>query len=156
MTCHGAENNEIGGDFNITKLMKSRATNAKHWAKIYRSIAKGEMPPAVEDEPQSVPLEKEEKDLLLASIKAMHEDLKEGVATRVLTPYELQNTLGDLFEIDYGQYNPLIKMYHTYSNTNFYTHQRNILSPAYVSKYYNILYDILQSFIGLRPQVVNH
>ena len=35
-----------------------------------------------------------------------------GVATALLTPYELQNTLGDLFEIDYGQYNPLIKMYH--------------------------------------------
>ena len=153
VSCHGAEGKEVEGDFNIARLMASKALNSKAWAKIYRSINKGEMPPPVEDEPDSIPLEKEEQELVLASIKLMFDDLKEGMTTRVLTPYEIQNTMGDLFDIDYEQYNPLKTLYQSYSDTKYYSHQRNILSPHYISRYYNILYDVLQSFIGLRPQV---
>ncbi|WDE98418.1 DUF1588 domain-containing protein [Lentisphaera profundi] len=153
VSCHGAEGKEAEGDFNIARLMASKSTNSKTWAKIYRSINKGEMPPPVEDEPDSIPLEKEEQELLLASIKMMFDDLKEGVTTRVMTPYEVQNTLGDLFDIDYSQYNPVVSMHQSYSEKSFYTHQRKILSPHYISNYYNILYDMLQSFIGLRPQL---
>ena len=56
-------------------------------------------------------------------------------------------------DIDYSQYNPLVSMHQSYSEKSFFTHQRKILSPHYISNYYNILYDILQSFIGLRPQI---
>ncbi|WDE98422.1 DUF1588 domain-containing protein [Lentisphaera profundi] len=153
VTCHGAEGKEAEGDFNIARLMTSKSLNQKSWAKIYRSIDKKEMPPPIEDEPDSIPLEKEEQGLLLASIKVMFEDLKEGVTTRVLTPYEIQNTLGDLFDIDHSMYNPFKALRQAYSGANFYSHQRKVLSPHYVSQYYNILYDVLQSFIGLRPQV---
>ena len=153
VSCHGAEGKEVEGDFNIARLMASKSLNSKYWAKIYRSIDKGEMPPPVEDEPDSVPLENEEQDLLLSSIKVMFEDLKEGVTTRVMTPYEIQNTLGDLLDVDYSQYNPVEDVHKFYSEQSFYTHQRKILSPQYISRYYTILYDMLQSFIGLRPQV---
>ena len=153
VTCHGAEGKEVEGDFNIERLIASKSLNSRTWAKIYRSIDKGEMPPPVEDEPDSIPLENEEQELLLSSIKVMFEDLKEGVTTRVMTPYEIQNTLGDLFDIDYSQYNPVADMHNSYSEKSFYTHQRKILSPHYLSRYYNILYDMLQSFIGLRPQL---
>ena len=47
----------------------------------------------------------------------------------------------------------MASIHQSYSEEAFYTHQRKILSPHYLSNYYNILYDILQSFIGLRPQV---
>lgn len=153
VTCHGAEGKEVEGDFNIALLMNSRASNSKAWAKVYRSIDKGEMPPPKEDYDESVELEEEEKELLMASIKDMFESLKEGIATRVLTPYELENTMNDLFDIDVSMYNPFKSMHQTYSKDSYYTHQRKVLSPYYISQYYNILYDVLQSFIGLRPQV---
>ena len=144
VSCHGAEGKKIGGDFNIAKLIKSGAINAKYWTKIYRAIDKGEMPPPKEDNPDSKALEAEEKELLLASIKMMHETLKEGQTTRVMTPNEIQNTIGDLFDIDYDQYNPLKSMHQSYNSKSFYTHQRKILSPHFLSSYYNILYDILE------------
>jgi hypothetical protein len=153
VTCHGADGKEVEGDFNIALLMRSRSSNSKAWAKVYRSIDKGEMPPPKEDYEESEALIGEEKELLMASIKDMFDNLKEGIATRVMTPYELENTMNDLFDIDVSMYNPFKTMHQTYSKESFYTHQRKVLSPYYISQYYNILYDVLQSFIGLRPQV---
>lgn len=153
INCHGKEGKEIEGDFNIAKLIRSKSLNSKHWTKIYRSIERGEMPPDPEDEEGAIPLELEEKDFVLLAIKSMFKDVKEEVITRVLTPYEIQNTMGDLFDIDFAMYNPFQSVYKSYSEKEFYTHQRKILSPHYLSNYYNVLYDTLQSFIGLRPQV---
>ena len=146
--CHGAEGNEIEGEFNFKKFLASGSTNSKTWNRVYRSIAKGEMPPEEEQ-----PLNEDEKELLLSSIKLMTADVKESATTRVLTPYEIQNTMADLFTIDIKEYNPFHGLHKTYSEKSFYSHQKNILSPYFIESYYHIIYNVLESFIGLRPQV---
>ncbi|MCH2208925.1 MAG: DUF1588 domain-containing protein [Lentisphaerales bacterium] len=152
VNCHGAEGKEVEGDFNIAKVMNSRSLDSKGWAKIYRSIDKGEMPPSKEDDPESLPLEVNEKDFLLASMKSMFDGLKETASTRVLTPYEFENTLVDLFDIRLKTYNPFGKLYSSYSENEFHTHQRRVLSPYFLTEVYNTLYDVLKSFVALKPQ----
>jgi hypothetical protein len=151
VTCHGAKGKDIEGDFNIVALMNSKSLNTRAWAKVYRSVNKGEMPP--EDDIEVEMLEDEEKDLVLSSIKLMHEGLKITNNTRVLTPFEIQNTMVDLFDIDTGAYNPFDSLHTAYSEKEFYTHQRKILSPYYLAQYYHIMYDVLKSFVGLTPQI---
>ena len=149
--CHGAEGKEIEGDFDLVKLVKSGSTNRRKWEGVYKSIKKGEMPP--EDDAEA--LNADEKDLLLSSIKMMQEELVESESVRVLTPHEIENTLTDLFDIERSEYNPFTALYQPYSAAGYFTHQRNVLSPHYISQYYRMLYDILQSFVGLRPQTEN-
>ncbi|EDM25929.1 hypothetical protein LNTAR_07799 [Lentisphaera araneosa HTCC2155] len=151
VTCHGEKGKEIEGDFNIVALMNSKSLNTRAWAKVYRSINKGEMPP--EDDLNAKMLEEEEKELVLSSIKTLHEGLKVTDNTRVLTPFEIQNTMVDLFDIDTGTYNPFDSLHTAYSDKEFYTHQRKVLSPYYLAQYYHIMYDVLKSFVGLKPQI---
>ena len=80
-SCHGAEGKEVEGEFNFKKFLASGSSNSKTWNRVYRSIAKGEMPPEEEK-----PLNEDEKELLLSSIKLMTENVKESATTRVLTP----------------------------------------------------------------------
>lgn len=147
--CHGKEGEKVEGKLNIVKLMASPNANIKTWTKIYHSVNKGEMPP----EDDAPVLDFESKELVLSSIKHMHDNLKLTATTRVLTPVEIQNTMVDLFNIDLGTYNPFKTLANSYSEKEFHTGQRKVLSPYYITEYYKILYDVLQSFIGLRPQV---
>ncbi|WDE97585.1 DUF1588 domain-containing protein [Lentisphaera profundi] len=149
ISCHGEKGKEIEGEFNLVTLMNSKSLNTRAWAKVYRSINKGEMPP----EEDAEPLENEEKELLLSSIKLMHENLKETANTRVLTPFEIENTMVDLFDFNTGTYNPFDSLHTAYSEKIFYTHQRQVLSPYYLAQYYHIMYDVLKSFVGLKPQI---
>ncbi|MDD7986650.1 DUF1588 domain-containing protein [Lentisphaera marina] len=151
ISCHGEKGKEIEGDFNIVALMNSKSLNTRAWAKVYRSVNKGEMPP--QDDLDAKELEEEEKELVLSSIKLLHEGLKITNNTRVLTPFEIQNTMVDLFDFDMGSYNPFDSLHTAYSNKEFYTHQRKVLSPYYLAQYYHIMYDVLKSFVGLKPQV---
>ena len=147
-SCHGEQGQEIEGDFNFKKFLASGSSSPKTWARIYRQIAKGEMPPKEEK-----PLEEDEKKLLLSSIKFMTEQIKESSTTRVLTPNEIAHTMQDLFEIDLQLYNPFTNLHNTYSKQVFYTHQRSVLSPYYLKELYHVLYDTMRSFISLHPQL---
>ena len=147
-SCHGAEGKEIEGEFDFKKFLKSGSSSPKTWARIYRQIAKGEMPPKEEK-----PLDDDEKNLMLSSIKFMSAQIKESSTTRVLTPNEISYTMQDLFDIDPKLYHPFSNLHNTYSQQIFYTHQRSVLSPYYLKELYHILYDTLRSFISLQPQL---
>ena len=146
--CHGAEGKELEGDFDFKKFLASGSTSSKAWGKIYRSIAKGEMPPEEEK-----PLSEDEQELLLSAIKMMTENVKETATTRVLTPYELENTMADLFDINTAEYKPFEALHKTYSDSVFYTHQKDRLSPYFLESYYHVVYDVLESFIALKPRL---
>ena len=146
-SCHG-EGEELEGDFDFKKFLASGSTNQRSWAKIYKTIAKGEMPPEEEK-----PLSEDEKDLVLSSIKHMTSSFKVTDSTRPLTPNEIQNTLVDLFDINTADYNPFATLYSSYSNKDFYTRQKSMLTPYYLKQLYHVYYDVLESFVGLKPQL---
>ena len=146
-SCHG-EGEELEGEFNFKKFLASGSTSQRSWAKIYKAIAKGEMPPEEEQ-----PLSEDEKDLLLSSIKSMTSTFKVSASTRPLTPNEIQNTLVDLFDIDTADYNPFSTLYSSYSNKEFYTGQKSMLTPYYLKQLYHVYYDVIENFVGLKPQL---
>ena len=83
----------------------------------------------------------------------MTSSFKGSASTRPLTPNEIQNTLVDLFDIDTADYNPFATLYSSYSNKQFYTGQKNMLTPYYLKQLYHVYYDVLENFVGLKPQL---
>ena len=145
ISCHGKEGEKIEGKFDFKKLLASGSTNPKAWKIIYDEILMNNMPPE-EEEPLSI----EEKEVLLAEIKKIASKVVVGNKTRALTPNEIENTLVDLFAVDSSVYNPFTKLHQSYSHTEFYTTQENIITPYYLNDLYTSLEDAVKSYVSLR------
>ena len=145
-SCHGQEGQKVKGKFNLVKLLNSKGVHNKQWAAMYKQVENGEMPP--EDE---TPLTEDEKLIVLSELRNMTSQTEVTRTTRPLTPDEIKNTLIDMFQIDEKSYNPFAPLYANYGQDDFYSVQKNVITPYYIDDLYEIIHDTLESFVALNP-----
>jgi len=131
--CHGGKKTK--GDLDIVKMLEKgiHADDIDAWSKILSEIQSGNMPP--EDEENHLSSDETKK-----ITDQIHQTLGNTGNTsthRMITPDEYKNSIADIFQVDYKNFDPIGDLYpYVNHDHNFYTINSNEMMNVF---YYNTI-----------------
>ena len=138
LECHNGE--KAKGDLDLEALM-AEPNNPELWKAIQDEVAAGDMPPKKEG-----PLSSEERGFLLNHLP----EFEAMEMSRLMTPSELNYTLIDFYGVDEDSFNAETLLRVNYSNDEYWTQQKEVISPYYLDDLYEPLGTAINALVHAR------
>jgi len=118
--CHGGKKTK--GDLDLVSMLKKNIhlDDLDSWSKVFSEVQSGNMPPEDDEEPLTV----DEKKEIISLLKETLGEANKTRSRRMITPDEYKNSIANLYQIDFKNYDPIGDLY-TYVSPDHKFHTVN-------------------------------